>query len=61
MDQVPVSNNKDIEVEVIEVSGAKQDLINGYLNWEVKLEPGETKKYLIKYSVKFPKDKNVNL
>ena len=61
MDQVPISSNKDVEVEIIEISSAKQDEKNGYLNWEVKLEPAEAKTFIIKFAVKFPKDKRLNL
>ncbi len=61
LDQIPVSTNKDIEVEIIEISEAKHDIVNGYLEWEVELAPGETKSYEIKYSVQFPKDKRINL
>ena len=61
MDQVPISSNKDIEVEITEISSAKQDEKNGYLNWEVKLEPAEAKTFIIKFAVKFPKDKRLNL
>lgn len=60
-EQVPISTNKEIEVEILEISGAKHDLVNGYLDWEVNLQPGETKSYLVKYTVKYPKDKRVNL
>lgn len=61
MDQLPVSSDASIEVEVLDISGAKQDKENGYLNWDVKLEPAETINYVIKYSVKYPKDKKINL
>ena len=61
LDQVPISSNKDIEVDIAEISSAKQDDKNGYLNWEVKLEPAEVKTFIVKFAVKFPKDKRLNL
>ena len=61
IEQVPLSTSKEIEVEILEITGAKHDIKNGYLDWEVKLDPGETKSYIVKYSVKFPKDKRLNL
>ncbi|MBN4062013.1 DUF4139 domain-containing protein [Bacteroidales bacterium AH-315-I05] len=60
-DQIPVSSNKDIEVELLESSGAKHKETNGYLNWKVKLEPGASDKRIFKYSVKYPKNKIINL
>ena len=61
MDQIPVSANASIEVELLEISGATHDLTNGYLNWEVQLEPAETMNYVIKYAVKYPKNLKINL
>lgn len=60
-DQVPVSANKDIEVEILELSGARKNDENGFLEWKTKLEPSGMQKYIIKYSVKYPKDKIINL
>ncbi|MBU0488785.1 MAG: DUF4139 domain-containing protein [Bacteroidetes bacterium] len=59
VDQVPVSQEKDIEVSVEEISGADQDLLSGKLSWKVKLDPGETKKFTISYSIKYPKNKSL--
>lgn len=61
MDQLPISSNQDIQVEILEVSGAKHDPQTGYLNWDVSIEPAEMLNYVIKYSVKYPKHKKVNL
>lgn len=60
-DQYPLSTNKDIEVEVLETSGADINKDLGILNWNIELAPGESKKYKLSYSVKYPKDKIVNL
>ena len=59
LDQVPLSRNKDIEVEVIEMQGAEYLKDYGKLLWDIKLAPGETKKIRFVYSVKYPKDKTV--
>ena len=58
-DQVPVSENKDISVDVLEVSGAEQDKENGLLSWKVELEPAQTKTLKLAYKVSRPKDKNI--
>ncbi len=58
-DQVPVSNQQEISVEVEEVSGGEWNKDTGFIRWEMQLEPKESKKLNLKYSVKFPKDKAV--
>ncbi len=60
-DQFPLSTNKDIEVELLEAGGADVNKDLGILNWQLSLKPGETKKIRFAYSVKYPKDKVVNL
>ena len=62
-EQYPISNNKDIEVKVVEVSPEatynKTDI--GVLTWDVELKAGETRTFVVTYSVKYPKDRNVVL
>lgn len=57
MDQIPIAQNKDIEVKVEEISGAKYDKVSGSLIWKLNIKPGETKKLKFIYTVKYPKDK----
>ena len=59
-DQYPISQNKEVEVELLETSGALDNTDVGVLTWKLKLAPGETKKMKISYSVKYPKDKTLN-
>jgi len=61
MDQFPVSADKEIEVELLESSGAVVDNDKGELKWKVDINPGETKKYTIKYSVKYPSSYQMDL
>lgn len=58
-DQIPVSKTKDIQVDVITTSGAKADADSGKLEWAIDLKPNETKELIIKYAVKYPKEKQV--
>jgi len=62
-EQYPISNNKDIEVKLGDVTPAatynKEGI--GVLTWEVELKAGETRTFNVSYSVKYPKDQNVNL
>jgi TonB-dependent SusC/RagA subfamily outer membrane receptor len=60
-DQYPVSTNKDIEVELLQHDGASVNTETGILTWKAQLAPGEIKKYRVSYSVKYPKDKTINL
>lgn len=60
-DQYPVSTNKDIEVELLQHDGALVNAETGILTWKTQLAPGEVKKYRVSYSVKYPKDKMINL
>ena len=60
-DQYPISQNKEIEVELLESNGAAINEETGVLNWKLHLAPGEVKKLRISYSIKYPKDKTLNL
>jgi len=56
-DQMPLSTNNEIEIEVLEMGGAKYDKEKGLLKWNMKLAFGEEKKFRFGFSVKYPKDK----
>ncbi|WP_121809162.1 mucoidy inhibitor MuiA family protein [Mucilaginibacter kameinonensis] len=58
-DQVPVSQNKDIEVEAQETSGAKPDATTGKVSWNFVLNSLDEKKVKLKYQVKYPKNQSV--
>jgi uncharacterized protein (TIGR02231 family) len=59
-DQIPVSQNTQIEVTVSDVGAAKYNKDNGKLVWELTLLPNETKKVVYKYEVKYPKDRVIS-
>lgn len=60
-DQVPVSTSDEIEVEVLEKSGAEYIDSTGKILWRLALQPGESKDLILKYEVKYPKNKVVYL
>jgi uncharacterized protein (TIGR02231 family) len=60
-DQLPLSTDKQIEIEQGETSGAKYDETTGFLSWKLNLKSAETQKIKFSYSVKYPKDKNLRL
>lgn len=57
LDQVPLSRDGDVEVEIIDIGGATHDEETGELSWDVNLGPGARAEYIIKFSVKYPKKK----
>ena len=59
-DQVPVSQNSQIEVLVTDSGGAAYNKDTGKLQWIWTLQPNETKKAAFKFEVKYPKDKQIS-
>jgi uncharacterized protein (TIGR02231 family) len=60
-DQLPVSQNSEITVETIELSKAEHNVLTGQLKWKLSLAPDESRKILLTYSVKYPKNKSIDL
>lgn len=58
-EQYPISNDKDIEVKVTEVKPAAtyDKTETGVLTWDMELNAGETRTFVVTYSVKYPKDR----
>lgn len=59
LDQIPISTNNEIEVKVLDISDGKHNLTNGEIKWEFELTPNNKKEFDLKYSVKYPKNKNL--
>ncbi|NND77858.1 MAG: DUF4139 domain-containing protein [Flavobacteriales bacterium] len=60
-DQIPVSKVDDISVDAIDISGGKLDEKTGIITWNLELQPRQTRKLRLAFSVKYPKNSNVNL
>lgn len=60
-DQVPVSAMEEIEVSVDNVSGGNFNKENGEVKWKLKLEPSAKKDIDLKYKVKYPKERKLNV
>lgn len=60
LDQIPVSSNDDIEIEIKKSTDAILDKKSGKLKWTVSLEPGKSKKLTFVYEVKWPKNKYIS-
>lgn len=59
LDQIPVSTNSEIEVKPLEITSGKRNEETGEIKWELELKPNETKDIELRYSVKYPKNRNV--
>ncbi|MEA3452061.1 MAG: DUF4139 domain-containing protein, partial [Bacteroidota bacterium] len=59
LDQIPISQNNDIEVKDIELTGGELNETSGVVKWNLVLKPGETKKLSFVFSIKYPKNMNV--
>ena len=60
-DQLPVSTSSDITIEKQELSKAQLDEATGLLTWKTLIQPNEQKKLTLKYLVKYPKNRPVNI
>jgi uncharacterized protein (TIGR02231 family) len=60
-DQIPVSSNSSISVDAVELSGGKLNPQTGEIKWDLEIKQQETRQIVLTYSVKYPKDKTVNL
>ena len=61
LDQVPTSQEKEITVKVLEISGADLDPASGKLTWLFSLAPGATRKLPFSFAVEAPANKPINL
>jgi hypothetical protein len=59
-DQIPLTTDKDIEINKIEISNAEYNETTGKLLWKMKLNTGDSKTFKLSYSVKYPKDKTLS-
>lgn len=59
-DQVPVSQNSQIEVSVADTGGSSWNKETGKLTWLWTVAPSDTRKATFRFEVKYPKDKQVS-
>lgn len=59
LDQVPISTLEEIEVSVQNASAGKRNHETGEIKWEFKLEPSAKQEFELRYSVKYPKNKQI--
>ena len=58
-DQFPISQQEDIIVKLKESDGSKVNYENGSLEWKLNLKPNDTITKKFSFSVRYPKDKNI--
>jgi uncharacterized protein (TIGR02231 family) len=58
-DQLPISMNKDIEIESTDISGGHINNETGIITWKPRIEPGTEKKLRVSFDAKYPRDKRV--
>ncbi|MFZ5552837.1 MAG: DUF4139 domain-containing protein [Bacteroidota bacterium] len=59
-DQVPMTNDSRVSVNISELSDGKYDKYSGQVNWVVTLQPGESKSFNFNFYAKYPKEFNEN-
>ena len=59
-DQIPVSQDSDIEVSEDELSGGELDKQSGKVTWKTEISAAGKVEKILKYTVKYPKDKTIN-
>ncbi len=60
LDQIPISQHGEVEVEVEEISGGTYDPATGKITWKTTIEPGQTVAFQLRFSAKYPKKKLVS-
>lgn len=58
-DQVPVSMDDQIKVEVLELSKGELNAPDGFVDWPMQLEPGASNTVKLSFSIRHPKSWNV--
>ncbi|RZK33981.1 MAG: DUF4139 domain-containing protein, partial [Hymenobacter sp.] len=61
LDEVPISEEKEIDVKVLEDGGAQLDKRTGRLTWLLTLPPGTNQRLVFTFQVDYPKDKQVEI
>ncbi|MEZ5017594.1 MAG: DUF4139 domain-containing protein [Flavipsychrobacter sp.] len=61
LDQIPISNDKDIVIEDKKYKGANYNETTGAVTWKLNIKANETQKLDLGFTVKYPKGKNINL
>ena len=58
-DQLPISQNSEIVVDAVELSKGLVNKDDGKVSWKFLIPPGESQKIIYTYTIKYPKNRNV--
>lgn len=61
LDQVPISEEKEISVKVLETTGAQLDERSGKLTWVLTLAPGASQRLRFGFQVDYPENEKVEI
>ena len=60
-DQMPITQNAEIEIEAEDISKGKLEERTGIIEWKFTLKPKGSKDIQLKYKIKHDKDQNMSL
>ncbi|HAN38444.1 MAG TPA: hypothetical protein DCQ29_06035 [Chitinophagaceae bacterium] len=58
-DQYPIAINKEIEIKLTDSGDAQVNEETGFLQWNIKLAPGESKKVRFSYTIRYPRNRQL--
>ena len=61
LDRIPITQNRAIKLDDIDTGNANYDSEKGIIKWTLKLDPGESNKLKHSFSIKYPREKRINL
>lgn len=61
VDRIPVSQNKDIKVDVMDTGTSDYDTKKGILKWKAQINTNSSKTHYFSYAVKYPKYRKINI
>lgn len=61
LDRIPISQNKEIKIDNIETETSNYNEDKGIMEWKINLKSQKSEKHKFSYTVKYPKEKRVNL
>jgi hypothetical protein len=59
LDQIPVTTDNTIKIELKSKDGAAYNDQTGKLVWKINVKPKDSKKIIFSYEVKYPKGKYI--
>ena len=61
MDQIPISQDDDIKVELTELGKGLLDELTGFVTWREKLKPKEVAKFELEFDITYPKNQPLSI